>query len=279
MGVPPRLVTLLGVLAVLGSACSASGNERTVVASFYPLAFAAQRIAGPGWKVVDLTPPGTEAHDVELSIQDRAAIEGADVVLYLGVAGFQPQIDRAVRDAPGRLVNVWGGQIPQRLDGEVDPHVWLDPVRFSMMVEEVGEALRRPAAADTLAGRLDELDTQYRTDLEDCRFDTMVVSHEAFGYLAARYGLEQVGLAGIEPEGEPTAEALAEAGALLVAEQAGAVFYEAGAEAELIAQTLAGDAGVPALPLGTLESRPVDGDYLSVMEDNLESLRQGLGCS
>ncbi|MGH2738543.1 MAG: metal ABC transporter substrate-binding protein, partial [Actinomycetota bacterium] len=104
------------------------------------------------------------------------------------------------------------------------------------------------------------------------------VSHEAFNYILGRYGLRQFGLAGLEPEAEPTLGRLAMAEALLAREEAGAVFFETGGEAERIARTVAEDAGVPALPLSTLESRPPSGDYLSVMEDNLASLRRGLGC-
>jgi zinc transport system substrate-binding protein len=271
------VVAVLAVVALPG--CSGAGaDERTVVASLYPLAFAAERVAGPGWGVIDLTPPGTEAHDVELSLNDRAAIEDAAVVLYLGVPGFQPQVDGAVEDAGGRVVNLWGGGLPLRIGAEVDPHVWLDPARFAGIVDRIGSALSEPAAAARLRADLEALDARYRRTLDDCRSHSLVVSHAAFGYLASRYGLEQVGLAGLEPEGEPSVGALEAAAAVLSGSDAGAVFYEAGDEARRIAETVAGDAGVDALPLSTLESRPPSGDYLSVMEDNLESLRRGLGC-
>jgi zinc transport system substrate-binding protein len=270
---------VLVAAALLATACSEAGaGQRTVVASIYPLAFAADRIVGPGWEVIDLTPPGTEAHDVELTLEDRAAIEDADVVLHLGVPGFQPQVDRAVQDSTGDAVAVWDRRPPPASEGVVDPHAWLDPVRFAGMVGRIGSALGRPGATADLRADLEALDVRYREGLADCRSHTLVVSHEAFGYLANRYGLEQVGLAGLEPEGEPTADALREAAEALAAAGGGAVFYEAGEEARRIAETVASDAGVPALPLATLESAPPAGDYLSVMDDNLESLRRGLGC-
>jgi zinc transport system substrate-binding protein len=260
-------------------ACApAAGGERTVVASFYPLAFAAERIAGPGWEVIDLTPPGTEAHDVELTIEDRAAIEDADVVLYLGDVGFQPQVEDAVREARGRVVAVWEGSPGPGNEAQVDPHVWLDPIRYAGIVHEIGRAVGGPDTAEPLVDRLHDLDANYRAGLAECRFSTMLVSHEAFGYLAERYGIEQVGLAGLEPEAEPGAADLAQAEALLDEGRAGAVFYEAGGEEQRVAETIAGDAGVPALPLSTLESQPRTGDYLSAMEENLEALREGLGC-
>ena len=286
--------------ALLAAGCSPGNKARTVVASFYPLAFAAERVAGSDWDVIDLTPPGTEAHDVELSLGDRSAIQDADVVLYLGDIGFQPQVEEALTEVGGQVVAVTEG-IPLAAiseeepdEGEedhaeetADPHAWLDPALFATMVERVADGLAT-ADADGIAGfreratglrdELETLDERYRQLLGGCASSTMVVSHEAFGYLARAYGLEQIGLTGLSPEAEPTVERLGEAGAALADGRATAVFYEADDEARRIAESVAADFGVPALPLGTLESEPPSGDYLSVMEDNLGSLRRGLEC-
>ncbi|MDQ4004896.1 MAG: metal ABC transporter substrate-binding protein [Actinomycetota bacterium] len=298
---PGNLVAVGAALLLGASACAAgadAGSGSSVVASLYPPAFAAERVAGPSTDVIDLTPAGAEAHDIELSLEQRSAIEEADLVLYLGDLGFQPQVEAAVEDASGTVIDLTGslelleGHPDEHAEEEgtevpVDPHVWLDPVRFSEMVDGITAALaevdRDPAddlegRADALLGELASLDEEYRSSLEGCETHTMVVSHEAFGYLADRYGLEQVGLAGTTPEAEPTVQALGEAGELLSSGQAHAVFYEADAESKRIAESVAGDFDLPALPLGTLESQPVGGDYLSVMADNLDSLRRGLGC-
>jgi zinc transport system substrate-binding protein len=299
-----RWMAALAAVALLAAGCSSStaGDRRTVVASFYPLAFLAQRLSGPGWEVLDLTPPGAEAHDVELGIEDRAAIENADLVAYLGDIGFQPQVEAAVEEASGGVVaaadglELLEGEAHEEEEGEThegeevltaDPHVWLDPVTFATVEERVAEGLvsADPDGRDgyeeraaELRAELEALDGEFQQGLEGCRFDTMIVSHEAFGYLAQRYGLGQLGVAGLEPEGEPTAERLAEAAEMVREERAGAIFYEAGAEAQQVAETVASDAGVPALPLYTLEGQPESGDYLTVMRDNLESLREGLDC-
>jgi zinc transport system substrate-binding protein len=259
----------------MGTSCTGGAADRnTVVASFYPLAFAAERVADEDWEVVDLTPPGTEAHDVELSLEDRAAIEDAEVVLYLGDYGFQPQVEAAAREAPGTVVAVG---VSSGEDLSADPHVWLDPGHMSVIVEEVAAAI--PGASDRgLRSELVALSDRYAAGLASCRFRTMIVPHEAFGYLADSFRLTQFGLAGVDPEGEPGAARLARAHQLLTSGRAGAVFYEAGGESEDVAETVAADAGVPALPLSTLESEPPQGSYLSVMEDNLESLRRGLDC-
>ncbi|MGH2661662.1 MAG: metal ABC transporter substrate-binding protein [Actinomycetota bacterium] len=299
-----RWMAALAAVALLAAGCSSStaGDRRTVVASFYPLAFLAQRISGPGWEVLDLTPPGAEAHDVELGIEDRAAIENADLVAYLGDIGFQPQVEAAVEEASGVVVaaadglELLEGEAHEEEEGEThegeeeltaDPHVWLDPVTFATVEERVTEGLvsADPDGRDgyeeraaELRAELEALDGEFQQGLQGCRFDTMIVSHEAFGYLAQRYGLGQLGVAGLEPEGEPTAERLAEAAEFVREQRAGAIFYEAGAEAQQVAETVASDAGVPALPLYTLEGQPESGDYLTVMRDNLESLREGLDC-
>ena len=271
----------LGLVAALLPSCnSAAGNSLTVVASFYSLAFAAEQVGGAGVEVIDLTPPGSEAHDVELSFEDRTALESADLVLYLGDIGFQPQIEQAVRDATGEVV------VAATVEGD-DPHVWLDPVAFAEMVERVADGYARvdadPAGqyrsrAETLRARLEALDERYRATLADCPLNTILVTHDAFGYLAGRYGLEQTGLAGISPEGEPTRNSLVQAEALVREGKIDAVFYEETEEGRRIAETVGEDLGIPALPLATLESRPPEGDYLSVMESNLDSLVGGLGC-
>jgi zinc transport system substrate-binding protein len=252
-----------------------------VVASFYPLAWAAERIAGAGWEVIDLTPPGVEAHDVELTLEDRVAIEEADVVVYMGDIGFQPQVEAAIREADGLVVDVSRLLPDERL--RRDPHFWLDPALLGAVTLGTVQALRRvthiaEGAVQAARQDLDGLHLRFQRFLNDCRYRAMVVPHEAFGYLADRFGFRQFGLAGVTPEGEPTADRMAEARRLIEDGEAGAVFYEAGGESQGASVTLAADAGVPALPLSTLESEPPSGDYISVMKDNLGSLRQGLGC-
>jgi zinc transport system substrate-binding protein len=277
------LVALLGpgLVALLVSCTSGNGERLTVVASFYSLAFAAEQVGGPGVEVIDLTPPGSEAHDVELSFEDRTDLETADLVLYLGDIGFQPQIERAVGDATGEVV------VAARTIDDDDPHVWLDPLAFAEMAERAAEGYARVdearageyrVRASKLRSRLVRLDDDYRQGLADCQSHTILVTHNAFGYLADRYGLEQVGLAGISPEGEPTSESLIQAEALVRDGEVDAVFYEETEEGRRIAETVGQDLGAPALPLATLESRPREGDYLTAMEANLDSLAEGLGC-
>lgn len=257
-----------------------------MVASVYPVAFAAEQMADPSWEVIDLTPPGVEAHDLELTLEQRSAIEDADFVIYLGEIGFQPQVEHAIAEAEGRVIDL-SLDLEVR-NGVTDPHIWLNPETFgtigNVLVQEVICPFDDPCTEErhlkvrAFEERLDALGRTFYEGLMDCRYDTMVVTHEAFGYLQEFYGLKQFGLSGLTPEAEPTSERLTQARGLIESGEAGAVFYEARGEDADAGTTLAADLGVPALPLDTLESQPPAGDYFTVMESNLESLREGLQC-
>lgn len=262
-----------------------------VVASFYPLAWAAEQVGGDLVSVEDLTPPGVEAHDVTLSAGQRADLQTADVVLILGDFGFQPDIERAAQDASGRVVKVAQGLslLPSTQQGlNYDPHVWLDPVLMEEIVSEVADGLVVADPEHETAYRegerrtgdeLQALDTAYRSGLAGCAFTTFVVTHEAFGYLTAEYGLSELGIEGLTPQSEPSAERIQTAvQAIQSGTAAPVVFYEQTDEGRRVGESVAGDAGVPALPLGTLEFDPAPQDYLSVIRADLGSLEKGLQC-
>ena len=265
---------LVGVLAVAGCGGGAGGDPRpTVVAAFYPLAWAAGEIAGDRYRVVDLTPPGAEPHDVELSPRDVEAIRDAELVVYAG-GGFQPAVEDAVADRDGPSLDV--------LAGEPDPHVWLDPVRFSTTAPALGDALGRPAAGRRLAKAIEDLGREYEEGLRSCRRRTLVSSHAAFGHLAARYGLTVRSLAGTSPEAEPGPRELERLVDEVRAAGVTTVFTEP-LVSDRLADTVAREAGVEVATLdpieGLSEERLDAGeDYLSVMRKNLDALREALGC-
>jgi zinc transport system substrate-binding protein len=161
------LILIFGMLVLCAVGCGRSDSpgspaKETVVASFYPLAYAAEEIGNGRVDVSNLTPAGAEPHDLEVSPQDVAAIREADLVLLLG-RGFQPQLEDAAGTGKNvlRLLDIPGLQL--RPDG--DPHVWLDPLRYAKIVERIGEALHHPAATARLQARLRVLDGEYRTGL------------------------------------------------------------------------------------------------------------------
>jgi zinc transport system substrate-binding protein len=253
-----------------------SGDRTSIVAAFYPIAYAAEQIAGDSARVRNLTPAGAEPHDLELTPGDVREIDNAAVVLYLG-GGFMPGLETAVRDRSGRSVDLLPGA------SSSDPHVWLDPVRYEAMVRKIGIALGNEPAASRLSRRVAALDTEFRRGLAHCRRRQIVTSHAAFGYLASRYGLEQIPLEGLSPEAEPSARGLADLVDLVRKSGATTVFFETLVSPKL-AQTVAREAGVATAVLNPLEGLTSDqiaagADYVSVMRSNLAALQKALGCT
>lgn len=274
-------------LALAASGCggggeSAGSDDRTqVVAGFYPLAFAAEEVAGNRVEVTNLTPAGAEPHDVELSPRDVERVRSADLVLYAG-GGFQPALEEAADGAEGAAVDVLDGLDLREEDGKADPHVWLDPVRFAQVVERIGAELGDEAPARQLASQLRALDGEYREGLADCNRHELVTAHDAFGYLADRYGLEVIPIAGLAPEVEPTPRDLEEIVNLVEDRGVTTVFVEPLLSPE-IGETVAREAGAATAVLNPLEGLTEEElargeNYLSVMRANLETLRTGLGC-
>jgi zinc transport system substrate-binding protein len=286
-----RTVLVLICLAAVVSSCGGSGSSRSdgktdVVASFYPLAWAAQRVGGETVKVHNLTRPGTEPHDVELSPRDVGQIRSADVVLYLG-GGFQPAVEDAVEGASGTVVDLLAGQ---RLapstepEGELthDPHIWLDPVRYAAIVRRIGRILGQPHRAQALVRQLGVLDRDYARGLARCRRRDIVTTHAAFGYLARRYHLRQIAITGLSPEAEPTPRDLEAVVDRVRASKASTVFFETLISPRL-AETVARETGARTDVLDPLEGLSQDkldrgADYLSVMRENLAALRRALDC-
>lgn len=295
-----RMITVLmrrgfiagGIVAGLlfaATACDSGGNGRLrVIASFYPLAWAARQIA-PGADVVDLTPPGAEPHELQLTARQRLDVQNARVVFMIG-KGFQPEVERAVKDARGKVVDVLDGLdlLPSNEEGiEADPHVWLDPTSMRGIALKIAATLADLDPRDEstylkrgneLARTIEAVNVEARFGLERCELKTLVTTHEAFGYLAKRFGLKEIGLTGLTPEAEPPAAEIRRAEQLARQGEIAAIFYEETDEGLRIGRRVADDAGVEALPLNTLEADPAPGDYLTVMRRNADNLRKGLRC-
>lgn len=297
----PHAVAVAALTAVVslagcgaGSASEASDSQSSealsVVASFYPLQYVVERVGGDKVSVTNLTKPGAEPHDLELAPQDVATLSDSDLAVYL--SGFQPAVDDAISASSTTSLDVTD---PANLslsdaEGATDPHFWLDPLRLADVADAVaatlgdlapdGAAAFKNNAAD-LREDLRQLNTDFDKGLAHCDSRLLVTSHEAFGYLADAYDLEQVGLTGLTPETEPTATDLATVTDFVNEHDVGTIFYESLVSPD-VAQTVADATGA-----GTAMLDPVEGltaesageDYLGVMRSNLETLRQGLGCS
>ena len=277
-----------------GQDADEAGDPLEVSVGFYPYAFVAERVGGPDVDVVNLTKPGGEPHDLELTPQQVAGLSQTDLVVY--AEGFQPAVDKAVeQQAADRALDVLTtvelregeAHDADEVEGGQDPHVWLDPVRLGTIAGAVADELAGldPARADAFHERaaalqieLGELDEELRTGLGSCARQEIVTSHDAFGYLAGAYGLEQVSLAGLSPDDEASPGRLAEVATYAQENGVTTIFFEETASPR-VAESLAREVGAEAVVLSPLEGAPETGDYLSAMRTNLQVLQTALDCT
>ncbi len=316
----------LGVLSACGGAESggSADGKLAVTASFYPLEFLAEQIGGDHVDVTTLTGPGVEPHDLDITPRQTGRMSEADVLLYL--RGLQPAVDKAVDQAgvqntvdaadlttleahgsssgDGHDHGEEEGHDHAEEEGEghdhaeeeghdhgdsgLDPHVWLDPVKYAELADGVGEVLQKAdpdhAAdyrknAEALTGKLKKLDQSYRDGLKNTDTRTFITTHAAFGYLAERYGLDQESIAGVDPESEPSPARMKELQKIAAEEKVTTVFFETLAS-DRTAKVLAEDTGLRTGVLDPLEGitdKSQGDDYLEVMEANLAALQKALG--
>jgi zinc transport system substrate-binding protein len=284
----PRALAVTTVALLVAAGCgqgdSGNGDGRpSVVASFFPLAEAAQRAGSRAVGVTDLTPAGSEPHDVELAADQVDELLDADLVVHLG-GGFQPAVEDVVDRREGPTVDVLDAL---GVDGgdDVDPHIWLDPTQLSRIVDVVADAVgdvvpdhasEVAAAAERYQAELATLDADLAAQLADCRRDLVVSAHDAFGALAHRYGLRTEAITGRSPEAEPDPGRLADLADVVEREGVTTVFTEA-LVAPDVAETLAREAQVRTAVLDPVEG-PSDGGYVGAMRRNGDALAEALGC-
>lgn len=289
----------LSPLVACGSSSEAGpspGGPFRIEASFYPLQWVAEQVGGPRVTVANLTPPGAEPHDLELNPRDTAALADADLVVFL--SGFQPAVDDALEtvdtptiDAADHVdLDLAAAHGEHGEDPGPDPHFWLDPTRLAEVATAFGDAMvgldpdhaegYRTRVARTVAS-LEDLDGDLEAGLADCEQRDLVTSHEAFGYLARRYDLTQVGVSGVSPDEEPSASDLASVIDFVSRHDVRTIYFEPLVSPD-VAQTVADETGARTAVLDPLEglSDASEGDdYLEVMRANLATLRAGQGCS
>ena len=301
------LLGTTGCAAFSDDSSATSDGRPQVVAAFYPLQYVAQRVAGDHADVTDLTKPGAEPHDLELSIAQTAAVTDADLVVY--ERGLQAAVDDAVAQAgDGATVDAGavaglepigheghddaahdhGGEEESTDLGDLDPHFWQDPLKLAKVADAIAESLAKldpdhaadyRANAEELGDDLATLDEEYAAGLQGCQRDTIVVSHNAFGYLG-RYGLYIEPISGLSPDAEPTPADLARLEGLIKEKGITTVFGERLVSPKL-AESLAHDMGITTKvldPIEGLSDETSDEDYLSLMRENLSALELANGC-
>lgn len=307
------LAVLLCSLTALAGCAKPKAADRAngkiaVYASIYPLAYFAEQIGGERVDVRALVPPGTEPHEFELSTQDMARLSQADVFIYNG-AGFEAWSEQAKQALdPSRTVQVNATKGVSLLEAEeehadhgeheehghghegVDPHVWLDPKRAMIQARNIRDGLiqadpRHKAEYEAnyvkLQQRLTELDREYADLVKRTPVKTFLVSHAAFGYLADRYGLQQIAIAGLSPSDEPSAKELQALIETAKRKKVRAIFFETLVNAKT-AETLKREIGAKSLTLNPLEGLTPEEikrgeDYFTIMEKNRKNLAQAWG--
>jgi zinc transport system substrate-binding protein len=288
-----RMMACLALLVAL-TGCGASADDDTgkvrVATGFYPLAYVAERVGGDLVEVENLTQPGGEPHDLELTVQQTVAIAEADVVVY--ERGFQPAVDAGVEQgsqgATLDAAEIVDLQPAADRPDQADPHFWHDPLRLAELADALATELGRAdpgqratyrANAEDLAADLTALDRDFTAGLARCERDTIVTAHDAFGYLT-KYGLEVEPITGLSPDAEPTPADLARLQDLIREQGITTVFSERLVSPKL-ADTLAGDLGIRSAvldPIEGLSDASADEDYVSLMRANLTALEQANGC-
>ncbi|MET7951892.1 metal ABC transporter substrate-binding protein [Micromonospora sp. NPDC005324] len=288
-----------------GGAAGADPQRVDVVAAFYPLQFLAERIGGDAVRVTNLAKPGAEPHDLELNPSQVGEVSDAELIVYL--KGFQPAVDDAVAQNGGdRAFDVTsvqpllgasaGGHNHEGEEGHAeegnggkDPHVWLDPTRLAGIGDQLAQRLGKAdpdhaadytSRAAALRADLTTLDGEFTQGLATCQRREIVTSHAAFGYLADRYQLDQVGITGLSPDVEPSPQRLAHVIEEAKEHQATTIFFETLVSPK-VAETIAGQVGAKTAVLDPIEGLAAgsNGDYLSVMRTNLRTLQTALSCS
>jgi zinc transport system substrate-binding protein len=292
-------VTVVGILMLHKESIPASGKELRIAASTFALYDAAGKVAGDSAEVFMVVPFGVDIHSFEPSPKMMARIQQSSHFLYSG-AGLEPwtktfarrenalDMSRFVRLSA--LEEAHGHE--EHHHEEVDPHYWLDIGNMITIVNKIKDVLakERPEDADYFRQNaqryvrdLEALDDMYKKRLKDCRQDTVVVNHNAFGYLAERYGFHVEALSGLSPDAMPSAKTMAALIGIVKERNIKTIFFESFVSDRLV-KSLADEtgAGVDVLqPLAniTADEAEVGAGYIDIMRQNLDKLSHALECS
>ncbi|MFC7681896.1 metal ABC transporter substrate-binding protein [Paenibacillus sp. GCM10028914] len=310
------VVTLLALIMALTGCGSQSGtiveDKVNVVTTIYPIYEFTKEIGGDEVNVINLLPTGVEPHDWTPKSQDIVNTSKAQLFLYngAGLEGWVPDFLKGLnKDTQVKPVETskgiqlidaegddghdhghdHGSEEEGSHDHHVDPHTWVSPKSALVMAENIHSSLVEvdPEHADyyderynALKEKLEQLDESFTSTLSELSKNEIVVSHQAFGYLARDYNLEQYSIMGLSPDAEPRAQDLVNLTKTVQEKGIRYIFFEE-LVSDKLAKTLASEAGVETLVLNPVEGitkeQEANGDnYFTIMEKNLQNLTKAL---
>ena len=288
-------------------------DKISVVTTIYPVYDFACNVAGDKAEIINLVPAGMEPHDFELSTGDMQLIEQADVFIYNG-ADMEHFVDKTLSSITNEdlvivectkdleLLNsthTHTHETEEEYEEEtheedeqgktLDPHTWLSIANAMKEADAIKEAF---IALDPenktyyeenytmYEQKLQELQDLYKEELSDLSKDTIVVAHEAFGYLCAEYGLHQEGIEGLTADSEPDSARMKEIIDFCKEEDVEIIFFEELVSPK-VAETIASEIGAKTMVLNPIEGltseQEAEGlDYIGLMKQNLEALKTAL---
>lgn len=306
-----RIVLSL-LFIILLAACGNKENieksdQISIYTTVYPLQYFAERIGGDAVNVQSIYPPGADEHSFDPTQKEMMKLADSDLFFYigLGLEGFVENAEKTLKKEHVKMIATADAITEDMLEegheheedededheehGEFDPHVWISPVLSDALAFSVKEALIEAAPDkkeqfeenfEALRDDLIKLDRQFIDMASDAPTKTFYVSHAAFGYLADTYGLEQVAIAGLNSQSEPSQKQLAALVQEAKEQNIKYVLFEQNITSKLT-DVIRKEIDAEALMLHNLsvlttEDIKNEEDYMSLMEQNVETLKQAL---
>ncbi|WP_080844332.1 metal ABC transporter solute-binding protein, Zn/Mn family [Cytobacillus gottheilii] len=323
------IFTLIMLLSLIITGCASNNTtaedkdgKSMIYTTVYPLQFFAQEIGGDYVETKSIYPPGTDEHTFEPSQKDMISLADADLFVYigLGLEGFVEKAKDTLKNEDVTLLSA-GENVSiesQEHDdeekheehahdhehddhdhhheshdghnhGDIDPHVWLNPLYAKEMAESIKDALIEEMSEhkevfeenyETLSKDLDLLDQQFTAAIEAAPKKEILVSHAAYGYWEERYGIEQISVSGLSTSNEPSQKQLQSIIEEAKEHQLQYIFFEQNVSSKLT-EVIQSEIGAEALTLhnlGVLTDQDIQNksDYFSLMNENLNNLEKAL---
>lgn len=309
-------IMLLSACGAKSTENSETGTEKlSIYTTVYPLQYFTERIGGDYVDVKSIYPAGADEHTFDPTQKDMMGLADSDLFFYigLGLEGFVENAEKTMKNEHVKMVATAEAIPDEMLDeghsdeghdedaehddhgheghdhGGIDPHVWISPLLSVELATSIKDALiaSKPEMKDEfeknfeqLKVELVELDSKFKEMASTVPSKTFFVSHASFGYLADSYGLEQVAIAGLNSQSEPSQKQLAQIVKEAKNHNIHYVLFEQNVSSKLT-NVVRKEIGAESLMLHNLGVLTVDDvknneDYFSLMEQNIETLKKAL---